>query len=206
MGKGLLKLIRFVGKLPWQGIVGLCLIAIGAIGALIWMNMDNHIGIERNERIDITPTQIQSIRRIGQWEFLAIKDEELVDTIDRGFFSDKELVRIYYGTVRLGIDLQQTEDDWIEVKDSVVTATLPPIRLLDRNIIDEAQTRSFFESGSWTSADREALYQRAYQKMIDRCMTEENIATAEENAREQFAQLLHSMGFKKVKVKVERGK
>ena len=31
--------------------------------------------------IDLTPAQIRSIERIGQWEFLAIDDEELVDTI-----------------------------------------------------------------------------------------------------------------------------
>ncbi len=65
-------------------------------------------------------------------EFLAINDEELIDTVSRGFFSDSELVRIYYGTVRLGVDLHQTEPHWLRVEnDSVIVAKLPAIGCLD---------------------------------------------------------------------------
>ena len=71
--------------------------------------------------IDITPTQIQEIQNIGQWEFLSINDEELIDTVSRGFFSDSELVRIYYGTVRLGVDLRQAGPQWLHVEgDSIM--------------------------------------------------------------------------------------
>ncbi len=38
---------------------------------------------------------------------------------------------------------------------------------------------SFFEKGDWNSADREQLYNRAYKKMLARCMTAENIKIAE---------------------------
>ena len=51
--------------------------------------------IVTNQSIDITPTQIRSIEQIGKWSFLEISDEEIVDTIRRGFFSDDELVRIF---------------------------------------------------------------------------------------------------------------
>ena len=153
------------------------------IGAFSWLNASNEIGI------------------IGQWEFLAINDEELIDTVNHGFFSDDELVRIYYGTIRMGIDLHHAEPQWLQVEDdSVVVAKLPPIELLDRNFIDEAHTRSFFEKGDWSSADREALYRRAYNKMIARCLTPANIKIAEENARRQFTQFLKAMGYKNVKV------
>lgn len=204
MKKRLLRDIKDISTYVWVKLVGFALlIAIGG-GLLYWFNKDNHIDVGPDQHIDITPTQIAAIKQIGQWEFLSVRDEELVDTLSRGFFSDKELVRIYYGTVRLGIDLQKTDDKWIQVTDTAVVATLPPIQLLDRNFIDEAQTRSFFESGSWSSADREALYNRAYQKMYARCVTPQNIATAEENARQQFAQLLRSLGFEKVWVNIEK--
>ena len=204
MKKRLLREIKDISTYVWVKLVGFALlIAIGG-GLLYWFNKDNHIDVGPDQHIDITPTQIAAIKQIGHWEFLSVRDEELVDTLSRGFFSDKELVRIYYGTVRLGIDLQKTDDKWIQVTDTAVVATLPPIQLLDRNFIDEAQTRSFFESGSWSSADREALYNRAYQKMYARCVTPQNIATAEENARQQFAQLLRSLGFEKVWVNIEK--
>ena len=66
--------------------------------------------IVTNQSIDITPTQIRSIEQIGKWSFLEISDEEIVDTIRRGFFSDDELVRIYYGTLRLGVDTRQAHE------------------------------------------------------------------------------------------------
>lgn len=140
-------------------------------GLFYWFNSSNKISISADQRIDITPTQIQQIQDIGQWEFLAINDEELIDTVSRGFFSDSEVVRIYYGTVRLGVDLHQAEPHWLRVEnDSVIVAKLPPIGLLDTNFIDEAKSRSFFEKGDWTSADREQLYNRAYKKMLARCI------------------------------------
>ena len=172
-------------------------------GLFYWFNSSNRVSVSTDQRIDITPTQIQQIQDVGQWEFLAINDEELIDTVSRGFFSDSELVRIYYGTIRLGVDLHQTEPHWIRVEDdSVIVAKLPPIGLLDTNFIDEAKSRSFFEKGDWTPADREQLYNRAYKKMIARCMTAENIKIAENNAKQQFIQFLRSMGYKNIRVEV----
>lgn len=42
--------------------------------------------ITKNEKIDITPSQIRSIEQIGEWSFLEINDEEMVDTVRHGFF------------------------------------------------------------------------------------------------------------------------
>ena len=120
------------------------------------------------------------------------------------FFSDNELVRIYYGTLRLGIDLHKAKPRWLHVEnDSVVVATLPNIELLDRNFIDEARTQSFFESGNWSAEDREKLYNRAYQKMLKRCFTKENIAITENNARKHFEKMLNAMGYKNVRIEFE---
>ena len=179
-------------------IIGLVVIVVTIVWLLVWLNEDNSMEISADRRIDITPAQIVAIQDIGQWEFLAISDEELVDTVSRGFFSDDELMRIYYGTVRLGIDLHQAKPRWIRPQGDSLLVELPPIILLDSNFIDETRTRSFFESGKWSHEAREQLYQKAYDKMLARCMTKENIRIAQENAKVQFTQLLRSMGFEKV--------
>jgi hypothetical protein len=166
----------------------------------------SEVHIEENKNIDITPTQIRSIESIGEWEFLTIHDEELIDTIKKGFFTDSQLTKIYYGTLRLGIDLQEAPHDWIVTKGDSIICTLPAIKLLDKNFIDEAKTKSFLEKGDWQDQDRELLYQKAYKKMLNRCMTPQNIKSAANNATQQFHQLLKSMGYEKIKIKIKSTK
>lgn len=156
--------------------------------------------VVKDEKIDITPSQIRSIEQIGEWSFLEINDEELVDTIRHGFFSDDELVRIYYGTLRLGINLKEAHEGWLAMQNDTLCAILPPVRLLDNNFIDETRTRSFIETGKWTHHDRKAMYNRAVQRMRRRCLTKKNYQLARDNARVQFEQMLRSMGYDKVRV------
>lgn len=156
--------------------------------------------VVKDERIDITPSQIRSIEQIGEWSFLEINDEELIDTIRHGFFSDDELVRIYYGTLRLGINLKEAHEGWLAMQNDTLCAILPPVRLLDNNFIDETRTRSFIETGKWTHHDRKAMYNRAVQRMRRRCLTKKNYQLARDNARVQFEQMLRSMGYDKVRV------
>ena len=156
--------------------------------------------VVKSERIDITPSQIRSIEQIGEWSFLEVSDEELVDTVRHGFFSDDELVRIYYGTLRLGINLKEAHEGWLSVDGDTLCAILPPVRLLDGNFVDEKRTRSFIETGKWTHEDRKQMYDRAVLLMRRRCLTKKNYQTARDNARAQFSQMLRGMGFDKVKV------
>lgn len=161
------------------------------------------VGIAKNEGIDITPMQVESIESIGEWEFLTISDEELVDTVRHGFFSDDELVRIYYGTLRLGINMREAHEGWLTVDGDTLRATLPPVRLLDNNFIDETRTRSFIESGKWSHEDRKTMYNRAAAAMRRRCLTRANYDAARINAVQQFSHLLRSMGYEKIAVKVD---
>lgn len=156
--------------------------------------------VVKDEKIDITPSQIRSIEQIGEWSFLEINDEELIDTIRHGFFSDDELVRIYYGTLRLGINLKEAHEGWLAMQNDTLCAILPPVHLLDNNFIDETRTRSFIETGKWTHHDRKAMYNRAVQRMRRRCLTKKNFQSARDNARVQFEQMLRSMGYDKVRV------
>jgi hypothetical protein len=161
------------------------------------------VSIESTDTIGITPAQIRSIERIGQWEFLSIADEELVDTVrHRTLGRDDHLVRIYHGTLRLGIDLSQCRDGWITTRGDTLMASLPPIRLLSNHFIDEARTRSFYESGEWSARAKEQMYWKAARRMRDRSMTRENRRLAEENAREQLTALFQTFGFKAVEIQI----
>lgn len=184
-------------------------VAIIVVVVVIWRcarsHSDDHLSVNINEKIDITPSQIRQIEDIGQWEVLQVSDEELVDTVSRNMFGDHRLARIYYGTLRLGIDMHKAEPRWLRVEgDTTIVAQLPKVELLDRDFIDEARTEAFFEEGSWTPADREHLYQKAYRKMLGRCLTKANITTAEDNARRQMTLMLRAMGFKNVKVEIKK--
>jgi hypothetical protein len=100
--------------------------------------------------------------------------------------------------------MHQAKPHWLTVSGDTVTAVLPKVGLLDKNFIDEARTKSFYESGSWKASDREALYQKAYRMMLQRCMTPSNLKTAEENAEAQFRKMLTAMGYRNVEIRFER--
>ena len=188
----------------WRMTLSLALAIAAAIAVLAWLNSDNTIGMKtNNDSISISPTRIESIRNIGEWEFLAVSDEEIVDTVRRGFFGDDCLARIYYGTLRLGINMKETKPHWLTMSNDTVVARLPKIKLLDEDFIDETRTRPFYAEGTWKAADYKALYNKAYTKMRQRCLTKENIRIAEQNAIDQFTSLLHSMGYENVRVEME---
>lgn len=164
----------------------------------------DHITIGTDNRIELTPTQIQSMKAIGEWEFLSVSAEEMVDTVRKGIFRDDELVRIYYGTLRLGLNMHRLQQGWIKAEGDSVAMTLPKIGLLDKDFIDEARTKPFFESGKWKPEDRDALYRKAYTQMMNHCLTQENLQAAEHNAEEQLRNMMRSMGISNVKITFER--
>ena len=174
---------------------------IAVVVCLVWFcnaTKESTLSFSSNEEIDFTPTIVERMRSIGQWEFLSISDEELIDTVRTGFFTDDELVRIYYGTLSIGIDLRDCSKDWISTEGDTIFVTLPEVKLLDQNFIDEASSRSFFETGSWSNKDRKAMYERARQRMLSRCLTEENLNTARLNARGQIGRMLRPIAEPKV--------
>ena len=179
---------------------------IGVVAVFLWMKNsveETEITLTSTTEIGLTPEQVMSIKTIGEWEFLSISSEELIDTTRKGMFSDDHLVRIYYGTVRLGVNLHQTQPGWISKTGDSIIVSLPPIGILDNHFIDETRTKSFYESGKWSAADREAMYQRAYNRMKEQCLTTDNIRAAEINAGVQIRSLFSSMGFNNVMVRFE---
>ena len=181
-------------------VTGLFILAIS-----LWLHSaasDNAL----NGRFEVTAVQVQKLKDIGQWEFLSIADEELMDTVRHGFFSDDRLSRLYYGTLRLGIDMGKTSKNWIKTAHDTVKVTLPPVQLLAPNFIDDASTRAVYESGKWTEDDKAMLTIRASEAMKTQCVTEQNIGSAEQNATVQFTNLLHSMGFQYVKISFNKSR
>ena len=168
-------LMKSIGRMKLAAIVAIVLLAVISAAYLVKSCHGSSITTSVNDKIDITPTQVAAMKEIGEWEFLSIEDEEMVDTTRKGLFSSDELIRIYSGTLRLGIDLGEAKDDWL----TVVGDTL----------------------NTWNDAAREAMYRRAREKMKRRCLTKENIESAENNATKQFFQMFKAMGFKYVEVR-----
>ena len=184
-------------------ILTLVVVVIIALRWLVRSLSHSEVTVAANEQIDITPEQITSIKALGEWEFLAIANEELVDTVRKNILKDDHLVRIYYGTVRLGVNMHQVSPGWIRTAEDSIEVVLPKIGLLDRDFIDEARSKSFFESGKWSPKDREALYRKAYKKMLQRSLTKENINKAQQNGEAQFRQMMRSMGYEHVSIRFE---
>ena len=181
----------------------LAVIAAIVIGLLLWKGLQQaipSITISERREIGLLPTQIQSIRDIGQWEFLSIDDEELVDTMRSGFLFDDHLVCIYRGTLRLGIDMQEIREENISVSDDSLSISLPQVGLLDDRFIDEARTEIFFESGQWSAYAHDELYHRAKEQMKARALTAENRNRTQQLAEQQVRQLFQAMGYKHVAV------
>lgn len=192
-----------IKQLPHLKPLLILLLVVGAAIFLLVRTCSLSAGIENNGSISLSTEQIQSIRNIGQWEFLSVSDEELIDTVRRGLFSNDRLSRIYYGTMRIGIDLEKVSEGWIDIQGDTVVLTLPSVGLLDENFIDEARTVSFFEVGKWTAKDREDMYQRARHRMRSHGLSPQNLRIAENHADAQFRQLLHSMGQQHVIIRFE---
>ena len=183
------------------------LVLVAIILVLWWLlftEKDNHLSLEVNSDINVTPEQIQRIKAIGEWEFLSISDEELVDTVRKGLFKDDQLVRIYYGTLRIGVNLQHVKDGWIKTQGDSISVTLPKVGLLDEQFIDEARTKAFYESGKWTPKDREALYHKARRQMKAHCLTPQNLKSAENNADTQFRRMMKAMGYNNIIIRFEQ--
>lgn len=195
----LVKLGLWVYKYWW-------LIAVAAllvVAAIVYAQCSSgtySVSVEKNNKIDSTPEEIVSLKDIGQWEFLSISTEEVAELNKPGIFGVKQLVRIYPGTLRLGIDFGHADSTWLRVKGDTALVSLPAVGLLDSNFIDEARSRSFHESGTWAAGERRKLLQKAKEAMIKRAMSRKNIDIAEQNGKKQIENLFASLGFKTVTV------
>ena len=106
--KSLQRLLRWW----WIFAVAAIIIAITYIYIGIKENSPIHLEVERNTRIDLTPEQILSVRDIGQWEFLTINTEELVEWQRSRTLTTDRLTRIYKGMGGIGMEMRNVWEDW----------------------------------------------------------------------------------------------
>lgn len=167
-------------------------------------SLDSGLVVQERNTVFLSASQIESIRDIGQWELLCINDEEYVDTVRHRLLADDHLVRIYYGTLRLGLDLSGLDTTAVSVDDGSITLTLPDVGLLDKDFIDEARTRSFHERGKWSPRAYDELYEQARRKMMARALTEANLDYTRMLAEEQLRRLLDAMGYTDVNIEFKK--
>lgn len=200
---GIWRCIRFAFR-KWR--VTLTLILLAAAAFLIYRAKKVYLdggGTETVQAIDATPEEIRSLKEIGQWEFLSVDTEELVESNRNSLLSSKQLVCVYRGTLRLGIDLAKAENDFCTVEGKSVTLRLPDIALLDPDFIDDTRTTVFYEDGNWNAGEKEQLRAKAAEAMRKRALSAENISLARRNAEEQFTQLFRAIGYDEVNVVFE---
>lgn len=178
-------------------VIPLLLVGVGAAAFWLLKNKD----VKATEVQMEMATEITSIKEVAEWEFLTLDVEEIEDTlIPRVIIKDDQFVRIFKGKARLGVDMKSADSNWIACSGDTARILLPQIRILDENIIDDMQTRTFYESGKMPPAIKEALYQKAKRDMRKRALSVENVKAAKENAKAQFTYLFHSMGYNNVSV------
>lgn len=190
---------------------GTAIAAVIVIGAFLFnavfsviKNAAPKVEVTETTTIVETPNIIKSIRNIGQWEFLTINDEEVVERTHKNLIlSDDYLVRIYYGTMRLGIDFQELKEKAVKVDGDSISLTLPPVKLIDDDFIDEALTKTFYESGTWDNASHKNMYNEARENMMKYGMSRENLQHTRELAEAQMRQLLQGLGFKRITILFE---
>lgn len=174
------------------------LLLVAGVGLALFFFLKGRLVEEQPEQVNMA-IEITSVKEVAEWEFLTVEMEEFEDTvIPRMIISDDQFARIYKGTARLGVDMKGVSDDWIVCSQDTARITLPAIRILDEDIIDDTQTRTFYESGKITPEIKSALYEKAKVDMRERALSAENVSAATENAKAQFTYMFHSMGFNTV--------
>lgn len=184
--------------------VAIIAVAAAVVCVVVWIGRgvaSSEISIGSDSTINVTPERIAEIKRLGQWEFLTVEDEVVVDTIRyRHIVSDDRLTCIYHGTVRLGINLDHAPADWISNHNDTIKVLLPAPSILDNNFIDEASTEVFYQNGRWGAYARELMYRRAVVRMKAFALSPENMKIVKEAATDRFTSLFKSLGAKDVTV------
>ncbi len=187
----------------WRITFFVLLVALIGYGAMVAYRTLTNSSDAVEKPIEQSPEEIMRLQAIGQWEFLSVEAEELVERHYSGLMSERDLVCIYRGTLRIGVDMRKLPSDWVEMKERSAILHLPQPSLLDENFLDESRTTVFFEQGVFRPEERDAMRTEAKDKMKQRAMTAENLSIARRNAEAQFQKLFLAMGYEDVVVEFD---
>ncbi len=187
----------------WRITLFVLLVALIGYGAMVAYRTLTNSNDAVEKPIEQSPEEIVRLQAIGQWEFLSVEAEELVERHYSGLMSERDLVCIYRGTLRIGIDMRKLPSDWVEMQGRNAILHLPQPTLLDEDFLDESRTTVFFEQGVFRPDERDAVRTEAKDKMKKRAMTAENLSIARRNAEAQFQKLFLAMGYEDVVVEFD---
>lgn len=182
----------------WRITLILITFALIAYGVMVVYRSFTSTDSAVDKPIAQSPEEIVYLRSIGQWEFLSVESEELVERHHTGLMSDRDLICIYRGTLHIGVDLRKLPEDWVEVKGRNAIVHLPQPSLLDENFLDESRTTVFMEQGLFRAEEREAMIAEAKNKMKQRTLSTDNLSIARRNAESQVQKLFLAMGYEDV--------
>ena len=206
---GLWWFIKFVFR-KWRFTLSLLVLcALAFVGYRIKKVYFDGDGLfaEQKQAIDSTPEEIRALRDIGQWEFLSVDTEELVEKHESSLLStQKQLVCVYRGTLRIGIDMSNLPVDWCKVQGKTVLLHLPDVGLLDGDFINDTRTTVFVQEGNWNADAKQQLRTQAAEAMKRRALSAENLSLARRNAEEQFRKLFTALGYNDVNIVFGDGK
>lgn len=184
-----------------------CFVMIGVAYFCLHSCMENSgAGTAEEQRAEITPAVLDSIRSIGEWQLMTVPMTLEVDSTQKrwlGLVKDK-LRRSYTGTMSLGIDLHKLHEEWHEVNGDTITLTVPDICLLDSNFIDESKTRLILSENDDFEADpkvKGAMLLKARNRMINVGITSANLQNCRDQATQELTTRFKAIGYKGVKVK-----
>ncbi len=187
----------------WRITLFVLLVALIGYGAMVAYRTLTNSNDAVEKPIEQSPEEIVRLQAIGQWEFLSVEAEELVERHYSGLMSERDLVCIYRGTLRIGVDMRKLPSDWVEMQGRNAILHLPQSTLLDEDFLDESRTTVFFEQGIFRPEERDAMRTEAKDKMKKRAMTAENLSIARRNAEAQFQKLFLAMGYEDVMVEFD---
>jgi hypothetical protein len=155
-----------------------------------------------------TPTPTPTPKPPPPWQELgyltSIEDTETVVVEHErrrglgGIIGERILLKTH-GTVQMGIDLSQIADDDVEIEDSTITVTLPPVIITNVQLVPD-QTQIYDTTGTFLLANYEGLETEA----ISKAQAQLEAAAAnntkmfeltERIAKAQLENLLYQLGF-----------
>lgn len=198
--------MKTYGKIKLAAVVAVCLIVVVAVLYMCHAAKSVTAGHQTEVVVTPTPVNLDSIRAIGQWAFLAVEMDEVVDTVDRGLFSSDRISVAYHGTLHYGIDVAEARPGWVTIAgDTAVSVVLPPVKLLDDRFLDERNVKVYEGRDDMDFINkptvRAALVRKAKAAMIRR--GRENIPEARGKAEAEVRRIFSQHGYKKIVVRFE---
>lgn len=194
-------------KIKQYLILAVLLIAI-CVAAFIGVRSifaESGAGTETEERTQMTPVVIDSIRSIGQWELASIELTTTIDTVQKrwmGLVKDK--VRCsYQGRMSVGIDMKTLPEKWYHTDKDTIFLRYPDICLLDSNFIDESMTRVVLSENddfAQNAKVKKGMLEKARSRMIKEGITSLVVAECKEKAVRETTERFKAIGYKNVVV------